>query len=144
MIEAELKARVRDPGALHGRLAEFAAAERSIYRDVYYDQPGGELARTGRELRLRAVEGLDGKRSLLTYKDAAVDAASGSKPEYETQVGNPAAADVLLRGLGLKVMVAFEKHCTNYRFQRGRPRHAGYGRDGTRACRYVRRTGDDG
>lgn len=117
MIEAELKARVRDSAALHERLTELATGERSIYRDVYYDQPGGELARTGRELRLRAVEGPGGKRSLLTYKKAAVDAASGSKPEYETEVGNPAAADVLLRGLGLKVVVAFEKHCTNYRFR---------------------------
>jgi adenylate cyclase class 2 len=116
VIEAELKARVRDPGTLHERLAELAAGERSIYRDVYYDQHGGELARTGREFRLRGVEGPDGKRSLLTYKEAAVDAVSGSKPEHETAVGNPVAADVLLRGLGLKVVVAFEKHCTNYRF----------------------------
>lgn len=118
MIEAELKARVRDPWTLHERLSELAAGEPSTYRDVYYAQPGRELAAAGRELRLRTI---DGERSFLTYKEAPVDAASGSKPEHETQVTNPAAVDTLLRGLGLEVMVAFDKHCTNYRFRaRGR------------------------
>jgi adenylate cyclase class 2 len=31
-------------------------------------------------------------------------------------VGLVAAIDVLLRGLGLVCLVAFKKHCTNYRF----------------------------
>ncbi len=116
MIEAELKARVRDPGALHERLCRLATAEQSTYRDVYYDRPGRDLTASGRELRLRAIEAAGEQRSLLTYKEPAVDAASGSKPEHETQVSDAVAVDVLLRGLGLNVMVAFEKHCTNYRF----------------------------
>ena len=41
MIEAELKARVRDPDGLHARLGELAAGERSVYRDAYYDHPAG-------------------------------------------------------------------------------------------------------
>jgi adenylate cyclase class 2 len=116
VIEAELKARVRDPGALRERLGELAGGQQSVYRDVYYDDPGGRLAASGRELRLRTVEVADGRRSLLTYKEAAVDAVSGSKPEHESEVGSPAAVDVLLRGLGLRVVVAFEKHCVNYGF----------------------------
>ena len=55
MIEAELKARVLDPEALHQRLSELAACEPNIYRDVYYDRPGRELtvmsARRPRRLR---------------------------------------------------------------------------------------------
>jgi adenylate cyclase class 2 len=116
VIEAELKARVRDADALHERLGRLAAGEQSVYRDTYYDRAGGDLTGSGRELRLRTVEQSSQRRSLLTYKEAAVDAASGSKPEHETQVSNPAAVDVLLRGLGLVELVAFEKHCTNYRF----------------------------
>ncbi len=115
MIEAELKARVRDPDGLHERLSRLAAGERSVYRDKYYDHPGRDLAAAGRELRLRVIETADGKQSLLTFKEAAVDAASGSRPEHETEVGDPAVVDVLLRVLGLEVVVAFEKHCTNYR-----------------------------
>lgn len=117
MIEAELKARVRDPDGLHARLRELAAGEQSVYRDVYYDHPGRDLATAGRELRLRGIESAGGTRSLLTFKEPAVDAASGSKPEHETQVSDPAAVGVLLTGVGLEVVVGFEKHCTNYRFR---------------------------
>jgi adenylate cyclase class 2 len=114
MIEAELKARVTDPHTLHQRLSELATGEPNTYRDVYYDRPDRELTGGGRELRLRTI---DGHRTLLTYKETAVDAVSGSKPEHETQVTSATAIDSLLRGLGLEVMVAFEKHCTNYRFR---------------------------
>ncbi|MGO9078910.1 MAG: class IV adenylate cyclase [Streptosporangiaceae bacterium] len=121
MIEAELKARVADPGALHPRLGELAAAERAVYRDAYYDDPAGTISGTGRELRLRTIIDDSGAWSLLTYKEAAVEAASGSKPEHESRIGDPAAVDLVLRGLGLAPWVAFEKHCTNYRFTaRGR------------------------
>lgn len=119
MIEAELKARVRDPDGLHARLSDLAAGERSVYRDVYYDHPGRDLTVAGRELRLRVIESAAGTRSLLTFKEPAVDAASGSKPEHETQVSDPVAVGVLLTGVGLEVVVAFEKHCTNYRFSTG-------------------------
>jgi adenylate cyclase, class 2 len=117
VIEAELKGRVRDPQALHQQLRRLAVGEQSVYRDTYYDRPGRDLTGSGRELRLRTVE-TDGRRwSLLTYKEPAVDAASGSKPEYETEVASPDAVDVLLRGVGFEHVVSFEKHCTNYRFR---------------------------
>lgn len=45
-----------------------------------------------------------------------MDAASGSKPEHETEGASPAAVDCLLRGVGFEHLVSFEKHCTNYRF----------------------------
>jgi adenylate cyclase class 2 len=114
VIEAELKARVLDPDTLRQRLSDLASGEPNTYRDAYYDRPGRELTGGGRELRLRTI---DGNQTLLTFKEAAVDAVSGSKPEHETQVTNATAVDALLRGLGLEVMVAFEKHCTNYRFR---------------------------
>jgi adenylate cyclase, class 2 len=117
VIEAELKARIRNPQALYQQLRRFGAGEQSVYRDTYYDRPGRDLTNSGRELRLRTVE-TDGRRtSLLTYKEPAVDAASGSKPEYETDVTSPDAVDVLLQGVGFDHLVSFEKHCTNYRFR---------------------------
>ena len=48
-------------------------------------------------------------------------AASGSKPEHETKVADAAVVDEILSALGLEHLVAFEKHCANYRFAaRGR------------------------
>ena len=116
MIEAELKARVRDPAALRDRLRRLASEEISLYRDTYYDRPGRDLTAEGRELRVRVMETGGVRRAVLTYKEPAADAASGSKPEHETKVADAAVVDEILRALGLEHLVAFEKHCANYRF----------------------------
>ena len=104
-------------------------ASRVLYRDAYYDHPGRDLAASGRELRLRSIESGGSRRALLTFKEAAVDAVSGSKPEHESQVSDPAAVGVLLTALGLEVVVEFEKHCTNYRFRSRGTRPADHRRD---------------
>lgn len=114
MIEAELKARVRDPQRVRGELELRAPGVMATYRDVYYDRPGGELTAGGRELRVRVVEDADGRRCLLTYKGAAVDPASGSKPEHEIRADDPASVDAILSGLGFVHVIAFEKRCVNF------------------------------
>jgi adenylate cyclase class 2 len=116
VIEAELKARVRDPAALRARLRRLASEEISLYRDTYYDRPGRDLTTQDRELRVRIVDTGGVRRAVLTYKEQAADAASGSKPEHETKVADPAVVDEILRALGLEHLVAFEKHCANFRF----------------------------
>lgn len=116
MIEAELKARVHDPAVLRARLRRLAREEISVYQDTYYDWPGRELTAQGRELRVRVMETGGVRRAVLTYKEPAADAASGSKPEHETKVADALVVDEILRMLGLEHLVAFEKHCANYRF----------------------------
>ena len=56
------------------------------------------------------------RRAVLTYKKPAADSASDSKPEHETKVADAAVVDEILSALGLEHLVAFEKHCANYRF----------------------------
>ncbi|MGW4329392.1 class IV adenylate cyclase [Nocardia sp. NPDC004573] len=116
MIEAELKARVRDVESVQAALAARSAGQRAKYEDTYYDLADERLSSEGRELRLRTITTGNGRRSMLTYKEPAVDASSGSKPEYETEVADPAVIDSALRGIGLKELVRFEKHCVNYQF----------------------------
>jgi adenylate cyclase class 2 len=121
VIEAELKARVHEPEVLRGRLRRLADEEHSIYRDTYYDRPERDLTAEGRELRVRVIETGEMRRAVLTYKEPAVDADSGSKPEHETKVADAATLDTVFRALGLEHLVAFEKRCANYRFTaRGR------------------------
>jgi adenylate cyclase class 2 len=114
MIEAELKARVRDPEHVHAELEKRAAGRAEMYQDTYYDTADKAISGRDRELRVRTVHGADETRSVLTYKDARVDEASGSKPEYETRVEDPAAVHAMLRGLGYVPLIAFEKRCRNY------------------------------
>jgi adenylate cyclase class 2 len=68
-------------------------------------------------LRIRTIHGPDDTRSLLIYKGARVDEASGSKPEHETRVDDPEAVHAMLRGLGYVLAIAFEKRCRNYEFE---------------------------
>lgn len=116
VIEAELKARVRDPEALRAALRQRAEEELSIYQDTYYDRPDGSLTAEGRELRVRVIERSGTRRTRLTYKEPAVDAASGSKPEHETTAADPAVVDTVLRALGAVEYVRLTKECANYRF----------------------------
>src|SRR6266516_5799528 len=121
MIEAELKAHLREPERIRQALRALPAEgeEMGVYHDTYYDWPDGRLVGGDRELRVRRIDIIDGdrrRRCLLTYKDAAADPASGSKPEWETAVEEPEAIDAILRGLGFEHDIAFEKHCTNYTF----------------------------
>lgn len=119
MIEVEVKARVGDREGLLGALEGLAGGREEVYEDTYYDDARRALARGERELRVRTVRGADGVVSVLTYKDAPVEAVSGSKPEYETRVGDAAGVDAVLRGLGYVPTIRFEKRCRNYAFERG-------------------------
>jgi len=118
VIEAELKALVRDPQALTAALDARAPAERATYSDTYYDTPARDLTGTDRELRVRIIDREGLRHCRLTYKEAAVPGTS-SKPEHETSVGDPAVFATLFRGLGLQVLVELTKHCANYRLDHG-------------------------
>lgn len=118
MIEAELKARVKDVASVKEWLGGKAASEAATYKDVYFDR-GDELTRSDRELRVRTVSTAKSLRSVLTYKQARVDEASGSKPEHETEVSDPEAVASFLLDIGFTEYVQLTKHCQNYAFQFG-------------------------
>ncbi|MEW1842465.1 class IV adenylate cyclase [Nonomuraea angiospora] len=120
-VEAELKARLRDPDLVGEALDQQATSTTSIYRDTYYDCSDRSLTTIGRELRVRTVTSNEGHHVLLTHKSPMVDEASHSKPEDETEVADAEAIDTILRSLGYNPYISFEKHCTNWQFQaRGR------------------------
>jgi adenylate cyclase class 2 len=117
VIEAELKARLRDPAAVRGRLDALAEGRPATYWDAYFDTPNAALDDADLEVRLRTITDAAGERHLLTFKEPAVDEQSRSKPEHETQLSNPDAVTVMLQALGLDVAVEFTKECVNYDFE---------------------------
>jgi adenylate cyclase class 2 len=118
VIEAELKARVPEPAAVRSLLAARATEERAVYYDSYFDWPDHRLTSAGCELRRRVLEDVTtGRRTqFLTFKAAAVDAESDSKPEHEATLGPGGQIIAILGGLGMVEWVRYTKHCLNYRF----------------------------
>jgi adenylate cyclase class 2 len=109
-IEAELKARVRDPARVRELLCQWAPEEVAVYSDT----PDRALTSDGRELRVRVIHTDTTDSTVLTYKGPAVDDVSGSKPETETTAADADALRDILAGLGFEVLIEFEKHCSNY------------------------------
>lgn len=117
MIEAEYKARLTNPDRVRVALRERATPDVVSYQDTYYDNPSGDLDRTGREFRLRTVEEPSGScRHVLTFKDPAVDEATGSKPEFETLVADRDAMRDIIARLGYQPALSFTKRCENFEF----------------------------
>lgn len=114
-VEAELTAVLARPEPVRAELARRATSEVSVYVDTYYDRPDHSLDAAGYELRVRTITTDTATRVVLTYKQPALD-GSGSKPEHETTVADPAVLHTLFTGLGLVELIAFRKHCENYRF----------------------------
>ncbi len=117
MIEAEYKARLTAPDQVRAALRERAKPNVVSYQDTYYDTPSSDLDRTGHEFRLRTVEDSPGDRQhVLTFKDPAVDEATGSKPEFETLVADRDAMGDIITRLGYQPALSFTKRCENFEF----------------------------
>ncbi|MFI7188141.1 class IV adenylate cyclase [Nocardia nova] len=117
MIEAEYKAKLTAPDRVRAALRERATPDVVSYRDTYYDTPSGDLNHAGREFRLRTVEDSSGgRRHVLTFKDPAVDEATGSKPEFETFVADRDAMAEIITRLGYHPSLSFTKRCENFEF----------------------------
>jgi adenylate cyclase class 2 len=117
VIEAEYKARLSDADTVRAGLRLLAEPECVSYQDAYYDNGNGDLDESGCELRLRTIEGAHGqRRHLITFKDAAVDDATGSKPEHETVVEDRGVMEEIVSRLGYRPIVSFTKRCQNFRF----------------------------
>ncbi|OIJ23951.1 class IV adenylate cyclase [Nocardioides luteus] len=117
LIEVELKAKVSDVDHVRAELERLASGIDETYHDTYYDLPDETLTARDQELRVRTVTNDSGSRSLLTFKTAPVETASGSRPEHETEMTDPAVADTVLKALGAVELISFRKLCRNHRFE---------------------------
>lgn len=112
-VEAEQKARVRDPDAVEKSLARYGKLRRSTYRDTYFDSSDGALVARNHELRVRVIEADDNATALLTVKGSVLDQASGSKQETETTIGDAESTKTVLEQLGYRTYVELTKQCVN-------------------------------
>ncbi|MER7607910.1 CYTH domain-containing protein [Nocardioides sp. NPDC127503] len=116
LVEVELKAKVGEVEHIRTELERLAPGVDETYHDTYYDLADETLTARDQELRVRTVTNDAGSRSLLTFKTSPVEEASGSRPEHETELADPAVADTVLKALGAVEVIAFRKLCRNHRF----------------------------
>jgi len=115
MYEVELKVEA-DAETVRDRLTALDATPLGTVHqeDVYYDAPDREFAETDEALRVR-TESTDGETTTaLTYKGPLVDAASKTREEAETTVGDPDATRRILAGLGYEPAATVRKKRDRY------------------------------
>lgn len=112
MIETEVKIKVREAKGLKERLLGLGcvlARDRYLETNVLYDLRGGPLFAKREALRLRVI----GKRAWLTFKGAPQKARSFKvRPEFESEVRDPAEFRKILKALGLRPIFRYRKHRT--------------------------------
>lgn len=114
--ETEIKLYVPDLQAVEQRLTAVGAAlkaPRIFERNVRYDRADGSLSANAMVLRLR-----QDTRIRLTYKEDLpdIEASSGasSRFEAEVEVSDFEVMDTILRKLGYKPYMVYEKYRTTY------------------------------
>ncbi|WP_160133429.1 class IV adenylate cyclase [Halococcus salsus] len=110
MYEVELKVRTaHDP--VRERLASLDAEPLGTVRqvDTYYDAPDRSFAETDEALRIRTESTDDDERTRVTYKGPLVEAASKTRIEHETGVGDREAMAGVFDGLGFSPAATVEK-----------------------------------
>jgi adenylate cyclase, class 2 len=116
-IETEIKIRIDEPEKARAALRELGAhrvRERHLEDNVLYDDARGKLRSTGSILRLRRTPG----RAVLTYKGPKkVEGGVRSRPEQETEVGDPDSLHTILLGLGLRPAFRYQKYREVYEWE---------------------------
>ncbi len=118
MYEVELKLRA-EHGSLRPRLEGIGAEPTGTVTqiDTYYDHPVRAFGETDEALRIRRETDDSGERAKVTYKGPLVDAASKTREEAETGVGDGETMASILESVGFEPAATVEK--TRERFHTG-------------------------
>jgi len=118
VIETEAKIKVADTKALKERLLAIGCVlerDRYLETNVLYDYRDDTLFAKREALRLRMI----GKRAWLTFKGAPRKARSFKvRPEFESEVRDPASFRKVLKAIGLRPVFRYRKH--RILFRKGR------------------------
>ena len=115
ILEKEVKFYITDLAALKDRLLAIGAVQtqpRTRELNYRFDTPDGQLAHSGRALRLR-----QDTRAILTYKGpTSLENGVRVRPEYEVVVNDLSASRAILEGLGYIQTVSYEKWRAVYQY----------------------------
>lgn len=120
-MEIEAKIPVQNHDAVLGRLAQLDGRRVGLYLETnhLFDDSGGGLRDSGRGLRVRELQCLDGepRSATMTFKGPVVAGPLKTRPEFETGLVDPLAAIAILEGLGYSRLLTFEKRREVWRLE---------------------------
>jgi len=124
MIEVELKAEIEHVEEMAAMLSQkwvrCSPIEKTTYKDRYFDK-NEVLFKSEQELRIREIMSNDAfeTKILLTYKNLPIDQESKSKEETQLYISDLKEGIKLLKNLGYKQRLCFEKECVNIQYWYG-------------------------
>jgi adenylate cyclase, class 2 len=116
MIEVEVKAHAKDFKIIKIRLRELGAEKikKEYQKDVYFNAPHKNFAKTDESLRIRKIFQESGLKIVLTYKGAKMDKYSKTRKEIETYIDNDEYAALILENLGFYPVANITKERISY------------------------------
>jgi len=120
MYEVELKV-AADHAPVRERLATLDAESLGAVEqvDTYFEHPVREFAETDEAFRIRRETSDGDTETRMTYKGPLIEAASKTREELETTVGDHATVEAIFEELGFEAVETVGKH-------RERFEHDGY------------------
>jgi len=107
MLEVEIKSPCAEPDGMRKRLAVLGAArtESRVDRDLYYNHPVRDFAKTDEAVRIRSI----GDRHYLTYKGPKLSTKTKSRVEEEVSIADPETGRNILSALSFTEVLLVEK-----------------------------------
>ena len=112
-FETEVKLRVEEADSARSLIEQHGfrvSRERVFEANTIYDTSGGRLRSAGELLRLRQV----GSTGVVTFKGKTEPGKHKTRPEYETEVTDPATMAKILECSGFRPVFRYEKYRTEF------------------------------
>lgn len=104
MIEVEVKSKISSFEVIKNKLKNINAIKirKEHQKDLYFNSPLKDFAKTDEALRIRNVSIENEKKSLITYKGPKLDSKSKTREEIELKIEDDIKLSKILEHLGFK------------------------------------------
>lgn len=119
MIEVEVKAKINDFDEMRKKLSKLGAikTKTEFQKDVYFNSPVVDFAKTDEALRIRKTESDGLIRTMITYKGPKINKESKTRTEIEMFIENDEKAAKIFENIGFKEVRAVCKNREYFEYE---------------------------